>query len=441
MASWKKVIVSGSTANLAAIQVDNLTSGQVVIGGGASTLTTTAINGTGNIVATTNASGLVHSGSFSGSFQGVFSGSLNGTASYVTGAIFTSANPALSASYALTSSYALYALNSGQAAGVFPFNGNAVISGSLQITGSSGGFGVTGSSTLSGSLTVIGPATINNLTGSLFGTASYVTGSIYTSANPALSASYALTSSYALSSSYALNATQLANNLTAGNGITGTAYNGGAPQTWSIGQGVLITVDADNVMVTTSSLSANQIPKFSNNTLSGSNITDTGTQIQIGSAATSGLSVAAGGITVTGNSTFNNNVTVTGNLNVAGTASFTNTDSLFVADQFIALASGSNWATVPKQSGIIGVVGSQNTGQMSGSAFLLDTVGVHGRWAVTSSLSATATSATPSEYMVSVLVNQASAPTSQKPTWGSDTNITNGGNMWLTSTGDIYIYS
>ena len=71
MPSWKKVIVSGSTANLAALQVDNLTSGQVVIGGGTGgNLSTTAINGTGNIVATTNASGLVHSGSFSGSFVG-----------------------------------------------------------------------------------------------------------------------------------------------------------------------------------------------------------------------------------------------------------------------------------------------------------------------------------------------------------------------------------
>lgn len=71
MATWKKVIVSGSTANLANIQVDGLTSGNVVIGGGtAGNLTTTAINGTGTIVATTGASGLIHSGSFSGSFVG-----------------------------------------------------------------------------------------------------------------------------------------------------------------------------------------------------------------------------------------------------------------------------------------------------------------------------------------------------------------------------------
>ena len=74
MATWKKVIVSGSSANLANVQVDSLTQDQVVIGGGSGNLTTTAINGTGNIVATTNATGLDHSGSFSGSFQGDGSG-------------------------------------------------------------------------------------------------------------------------------------------------------------------------------------------------------------------------------------------------------------------------------------------------------------------------------------------------------------------------------
>ena len=70
MATWKKVIVSGSSANLANVQVDSLTNGQVVIGGGSGNLTTTALNGTGNIVATTNATNLDHSGSFSGSFEG-----------------------------------------------------------------------------------------------------------------------------------------------------------------------------------------------------------------------------------------------------------------------------------------------------------------------------------------------------------------------------------
>ena len=64
MATWKKVIVSGSSANLANLQVDSLSSGLVT--GASGNLTTTAINGTGNIVATTNATGLDHSGSVSG---------------------------------------------------------------------------------------------------------------------------------------------------------------------------------------------------------------------------------------------------------------------------------------------------------------------------------------------------------------------------------------
>jgi len=75
MATWKKVIVSGSSAELAALQVDNLASGQVVVGGGPSgDLTSTPVNGTGNIVATTGATGVVMTGSFTGSFTGDGSG-------------------------------------------------------------------------------------------------------------------------------------------------------------------------------------------------------------------------------------------------------------------------------------------------------------------------------------------------------------------------------
>ena len=62
------MIVSGSTANLANLQVDALSSGLVT--GNSGNLTTTAVNGSGNIVATTGATGLKHSGSFSGSYEG-----------------------------------------------------------------------------------------------------------------------------------------------------------------------------------------------------------------------------------------------------------------------------------------------------------------------------------------------------------------------------------
>jgi|LakMenEpi03Aug12_release.lakeMendotaPanAssembly.Ray.scaffolds.fasta_scaffold10924_13 hypothetical protein len=84
MATWKKVIVSGSNANLTALQVDNLTSGNVVIGGGTGNLTTTPINGTGSILATTGSFGVSISGSFSGSFFGNGSGLTGVTASFPT---------------------------------------------------------------------------------------------------------------------------------------------------------------------------------------------------------------------------------------------------------------------------------------------------------------------------------------------------------------------
>ena len=78
MAIWKKIIVSGSSAHLANLNVDSLSSG--VVTGDSGDLTTTQINGSGHILATTGASGSVMSGSFSGSFQGDGSG-LTGIAS------------------------------------------------------------------------------------------------------------------------------------------------------------------------------------------------------------------------------------------------------------------------------------------------------------------------------------------------------------------------
>lgn len=87
MATWKKVIVSGSSANLTTLQVDNLTSGSVVIGGGVGDLSVTPINGTGNIVATTGATNVSISGSFSGSFQGDGSGLTGISASFLSNAL------------------------------------------------------------------------------------------------------------------------------------------------------------------------------------------------------------------------------------------------------------------------------------------------------------------------------------------------------------------
>ncbi len=158
-----------------------------------------------------------------GSFTGSFTGSLFGTASYVSGSVFTSANPALSASYASGSTSASYASSSTSASYTFTasyvtgsiFSGsNLALSASYALTASYAlnsipPFPYTGSAIITGSLIITGSTTSTlGFTGSLLGTASYVSGAIFNTTNPALSASYAsgsTSASYSLTSSYALN--------------------------------------------------------------------------------------------------------------------------------------------------------------------------------------------------------------------------------------------
>jgi hypothetical protein len=98
------------------------------------------------------------------------------------------------------------------------FNANGAFSGSSNFTfdSSSNTVEISGSLTISGSgtFTNIGPAVFSGsvtltqgFTGSLLGTASYVTGSVFSSTNPALSASYALTASYAANAGSTFNST------------------------------------------------------------------------------------------------------------------------------------------------------------------------------------------------------------------------------------------
>jgi hypothetical protein len=512
MATWKKVIVSGSSAELAALKVDNLTSGQVVIGGGsAGNLSTTAINGTGNIVATTNATGLVHSGSFSGSFAGLAtnatsasfastsslpllgivtasvsvstitftkgdsstfqvtisqSGSaasanaivMNNTAAgvyYPTFAISGSGSQSLyvnsssfsynaatntlsaTASFATTSSYITssavygpYGLNSILSASYasgstsasfattasYALNITPIATGSFATTGSntfigtetiSGSINITGSASLTGSFNILGTISASAFSGSHFGTSSW-----------AVSASNAVSSAFA---STAASATQVANALTFGVGVSGSAasYNGSAAVTVHVsGAATLITGNH---------------PKWSGTGFTNSLISDNGTTVTIASGST----ITAGGLTVTGNSTFNNNLTVTGDLSVAGTASFTNTDNLNVRDKFILINSGSS---VLADSGWV----TQYNVAGSGSAFYLEAGatndhGPYGRFAVAFDVIGTSNSLTPSEYVVTAKINQASNPTNTvPPTWGTGSN--GSGNMWITNAGDIYIY-
>ena len=140
MANWKKVVVSGSAPELANLQVDGLTADQVVIGGGsAGNLSTTAINGTGNIVATTAASGLEHSGSFSGSFEGSFSGdgtNLTGVTAEWDGTMFVGNVSGLASAQITGSGAAPSLILSGSTGNDLEVSNDAEIKGNTRLSGS-----------------------------------------------------------------------------------------------------------------------------------------------------------------------------------------------------------------------------------------------------------------------------------------------------------------
>ena len=400
MATWKKVIVSGSQAELATLKVDNLTSGQAVIGGGStSNLSTRAINGSGDILAS-GASGIQLTGSFTGSFTGDGSG--------LTGVVATNPNAITNGEGITSFSYNGLTAQTVSVSGAADLTANAITKWDNTANKFANSSLTDNGTTISGTTSIVLTGANSSLTGSLRGTASF-----------------------------ASNAGLVINSLTAGNGLTGTTFNGSAASTFAVGAGPLITVTADAVQVTTSSLTTNQIPKYSANSFVGSNILDTGTQVQIVAGASSGLSVAAGGVNVTGNSTFNNNLTVAGDLTVAGTASFQNTQNLLIGDRFAAFASGSTSLT---DGGII-IVSSTTANGMSGSAFYLESTsaGTYGRFAVAYNVHASASAVTADEYAVTVKIAASTNP-SAAPTWGGTTN--GSGNMWINNTsGDIFIYS
>jgi len=377
MATWKKVIVSGSTANLANVQVDGLTSGSVVIGGGSgSVLTTTAINGSGNIVATTGATGLSHSGSFSGSFQGNFVGTTNlpdlTESTGITAFIYdgaTTATVAVSGASTLSSNNITKWTGTAFANSSLTDNGTAITgASSIQLTGASSNLSGSFSGSLQGTATSASyvlqavsasfatlAQTANTASYVITAqTASYVNGNIFTSTNPATSASYALSSSFA--------STAPAGTLTGG-------------------------TLASNVL--TSSL----------------------TSLGIISSLTA------------------TNAIITNNLTVQGTASFQHTTNLEVADRFVLFASGSN---TTGDGGIVVQQGTQNIGELYGYDSAIN------RWGFTSSFSADQSSFTPVAHITTT--EFAASNPSAAPLYGSS-SFGFGNIHVNSSTGDIFIYS
>jgi hypothetical protein len=482
MAEWKKVIVSGSAAELAKLNVEP---NQQISG---------------------SASDTFLSGSFSGSFQGDGSGLTNITAStaisasYATSASY--ADSALSASYALSASHADSATSSSYA--------DSALSASYATSASHADSATSASyadSALSASYATSASYSDTALSASYADSAlsaSYATSASY--ADSALSASYSETansSSYALSSSYAdtaLSASYAPDTtfpytgsaeITGSLSVTGSTnlYNSGSnvfTVSGSLGELFSITDDNTGDLLTIYSASIPFFTVNSNQSLTltgsayitgslevvggvtgssftgsfvgdGSQLTGITASLLLSSASNgSGISTftfdGSSNVTVevsgaaalssnaitkwTGDAFANSTITDDGSLvtfstgalfqgdiTVQGTASFQNTENLLVADRFVLFASGSN--TVG-DGGIIVQQGTQNIGELYG----YDS-GVQ-RWGFTGSFDASSTSYAPEAYIAAVVDVD-----------GGQSDIAkyqNNGNIRVSGS-DIYIYA
>ena len=258
MATWKKVVVSGSNPEFQTLSVDN---------------SVTFINA--------DTFQLTGSLRVSGSIAAVITGSVS-----ITGSLFATASNAITASHAITASYALNAiassfpLTNGEGIAPFTFNGSSAqsvaVSGAVDLTQNiitkwdnvankfANSSLTDNGTTISGTTSIVLTGANSSLSGSLFGTSSWAatasiassslvtdtttgTGPFYltfvdgTTGNRGLRVDSAtltfnattnlltVTSSNALSSSVATSASiaeRVSNALTLGDGLTGAAYNG-----------------------------------------------------------------------------------------------------------------------------------------------------------------------------------------------------------------------
>jgi hypothetical protein len=500
MATWKKVIVSGSTANLSALQVDNLTSGSVVIGGGANNLTTTAINGTGTIVATTAATGLSHSGSFSGSFQGSFAGLITSasfatSASYALSASFASTASfvqtaqtasyvlqAVSASFATSASYALsasFAASASRAvsASFAPnlYNTDGTLTGARTLTANGNNFTFSANSVASNvSFNLVSPGTfeisgsnrvqikgldnatranvvgIDPTSGQLayFTTSSIqnvVSSSFATSASYALSASFVTTASFATSASFALSASFATS--------ASRAVSASRADTAATASYVLQAVSASFATSASYALSASftstasfvqtaQTASYVLNAVSASLAQTARTASNITPAITNNTNNYV--LTANGDGTINGEA----NLQFNGTT-LTVTGNEVITGNLTVQGTASFQQTTNLEVAdrfILLASGSNTTGDgglvvQQGTQNIGELYGYDAainRWAFTSSFTANQSVFTPSAYITTTEFGGATPPTS--PIYGGASN--GYGNIFVsTGSGDIFIYS
>lgn len=408
MATWKKVIVSGSSAVLAGLTLDTALSvanggtgltgsgtNNFFVGDGAASLTTVGSNGTGTVVRSTSPTGITGmsaTGSFTGSFAGTFVGTSN-LPDLVdgNGIVDFTYDGSAAATVTVQADGTTLAVGAGgvkvAAGGITGTELNISVAGN----GLSGGGGsalevnVDGSSLeISGDALRVKALGVTNAmlfySGSVLGTTGVALGSTVTTLN-------------------GLNLTAT----TATGSFTGSFIGDGSALTGLV---TTLAIDADSGGVGSVDLLSQTLDIAGgtniNTTLSGQTIT-----VNLDS-----------NISVT-------DATVSGDLTVYGTASFANTQNLLVADRFVLFASGS---TTVGDGGIVVQQATQDLGDLFGYQ---GTGGVN-RWGLDSAFDASSNTFTPEAYMSAVV--DTAAGQSDVPRYQKNGNIKVDG-------GNIYIYS
>ena len=437
MATWKKVIVSGSSAELGQLNV-----------------------GANQQIGTTQATTFL-SGSFTGSFTG------NGA--NLTGVTATAIFPTIAVTNITSTDKFFISQSNGQE---FITYGNLLtdlagtnltvesadsltLAAQISVTGVTASFigSLTGTATNATNVAVtdttsgVGPyyvmfadgttgnravrvdsaaLTFNATTNTLTVTSSFAT--------IATSASFATTASFATSAATATNATNIAvTDTTSGTGpyyVTFVDGTTGNRAQLVDSNGLTFNATTNTLTVTSSaalnSLSASYAGAVNNLTNAITNNADNRVLTATGGGTINGegnLTFDGTTLTVTGNEI------ITGNLIVQGTASFQQTTNLEVADRFVLLASGSNAAG---DGGLVIQQATQNVGELFGYESSIN------RWGFTSSFTANVSSYTPSAYITTTEVGVTTPPVS--PVYGGAGN--GFGNIYVkTDTGDIFIYS
>jgi hypothetical protein len=470
MASWKKVLVSGSSIEIASITSSATPSVSTLSG-----YNVMMIDNTGKVTQITT-------GNFN---AGLNTGSYSFTASAVTGTPFVIGDGA-----------------------ILRVSGSSGLTTAISTAGSTTTIDV--SANVGNGLQVVG----NNLTLNT-GSTHFIAGvdnEVFKTANFVDSSEIDFTVTAGTSVTAALINGSIANArltnssiyVTAGGGLTGDgSVSLGGTASLAVGAGTGITVNANDVALKNAgSLTGNVLPRWDsgNGQLINSGLTDDGTSLGItrntgvtgwlyvtgaitgsaisasgaltGASVTSTTTVVAGGSisSTTGNITapsghitagspgsapttpgtvagvlghfttgnigtldVSGNTTITGNLTVNGTTTTINTDNLLVEDKFALFASGSTSATDG------GIVVQASAGAGTATGFALGYNATADRWAYQDALAFNATSfGTPTAYAVTA-ETAAGAPAAN-PAYGGATY--GYGNIYVNSSnGDIFIYS